>query len=1027
MIRRVIRLAIGNPVLINLIFLGVVLGGLLAWRWLPKEEFPQVVTDRVIVSVLWPGASPEDVEDQLVRPIEDETNGVEGRKHTHAQAAEGLAMLTLEFVRGTDVEEVRDDVRRRVERLSLPEDATAPRVSVMGLRLPIVTLALTGDLRQVELADTLADELRALPGVKDVRIQGMAERVVEVRLEARHFAARGLSPGMVASAIEASGVGVPAGRVDLGVGEVRVRVRESVTRPEDLASVPLAVAGGDTLTVGDVGRVMEIWEPPDTRLRTNGQPAIHLILLRQDDADTLTTVAAVQDWLAPRRAALPTGMGLVAVDDSARALRERLWILGANGFMGAVLVAFILVLFVGLRNAALVLWGMPVAYLGAIGAMWVAGTTVNVISTFALLLVTGIIVDDAVVIVENVQRHLEQGKDRVTAVVDGTSEVFGAVASATLTTCLAFAPMLMLDGVVGRVMAIVPTVVMLSLLASLGEAFIVLPAHLGHYASELDQPRENLPTRVLKRAYDPLVRAVTGPGGRYLALAALTVGLAGTLSLTTVMRRTLTTPGNPLFLDVDVDLPAGSDADATEGVVAELERFVAARAGDDVIWMNARIGSQVSQRALPSKGAQRGQLKIGFVNDPARRDAVRGFFGELREWLGAHPAVATFDLESVEGGPPVGADIDVRVRSAEPGEVRPLADALAAHLRGRDGVSDVRVHEAAGGGVYEVHTSPTRAAGRGLREAEVALGVRDAISGALALELAVGERPTEVRVTVEEPTSLAGVGDLPVRLPGGDTVRLREVATVTRAMGLAAIERVDGERAVQLTASIDELLTTPEAERASLEASFGRAAGDGSGASLFYGGSIADTAESFRGLPTSALLAVLMIYGVLAVQFRSYVQPLIILSAVPLGLSGVILGLFVLRMDLSFIAMVGAVGLVGIVVNDSLVLVDFINRARAAGADPRSAVIEASLTRLRPILITTVTTVVGLMPLALGIAGEEPLLAPMAVSISFGLAFATGLTLVAVPVLYLVLDDLAVRGNMLAARVWRLGTGDLDS
>lgn len=1009
MLRPLIHAVLRNPVFLNLVFVVVCLAGVIAYVRMPKEEFPVILTDRVAVGVIFPGASPEDVEDLVVRPIEDALDGLDGLKHLYADSLDGRAFLLMEFVRGTDVDEARDEVQRRVDALEMPDQALPPGISVASQQAPVLMIALTGDTRQVELAESLADELLAMPGVREIFMEGMDERRLAVVLDPPRAAALGVSPLEVAKALDDAALGAPAGEVQVDGGGVLVRTVKGIATPDDLVRVPLRSGDGVDLRVGDVAHVEEDWARPLVRMRVHGQPAINLRVLRQDDADNLVMVPEIAAWAEARRDTLPAGLDLVVYDDSARIVRDRLQVLGSNGLVGVILVGLCLILFIGLRNALLVVWGLPVAFLGAIAVMHGFGVTINVVSTFGLLLVTGILVDDAVVVVENVQRHLEMGKDRVRAALDGTVEVAGAVTSATITTCLAFAPLLMLEGTVGRIMSIIPTVVILSLLASLFEAFFVLPGHLGHHAEErpAEGTHENLPTRLLKSAYAPLLDKVTMPGRRGLLLGVLFAVVFGAIGLSATMRTSLTTAGLPLFAFVDVDLQPTADLEATEDVLRDVERFAFEEAGDLITFVSLRAGEQYHTQDLPTWGARHGQLKIGFHNDEDVLAQVPAFLDRVRAHLDARPDVAEHGIATLTGGPPAGKDIDVRVRGLDADAVESASADLEGWLRARPAVRDIRRDLGAGATAWEVRVEPARAARFGLTEATVTPAVRAALDGLTALEMPVRERTTEVRVSIPTHADRAAVEDLPVILPGVGAVRLRQVATVSRVQGAAKLSRVDGQRSIRLTAEVDDAMGTSADERRALDAAFSDLPARYAGASLFYGGELADTADSFAQLPTAGLLALCLVYFVLAVQFRSYVQPIIILAAVPLGAAGVVLGLFTLRMELSFIAMIGAVGLVGIVVNDSLVLVDFINLARAEGKSARDAVIEASLTRLRPILITTVTTVLGLLPLALGLAGEDPLLAPMAVSIAFGLSFATALTLVVVPVLYLVLDDLS--------------------
>jgi len=999
--RAILERAIARPVLLNLMFWVVCAMGLVAVYEIPKEEFPQVTTDRVTVFTSWVGAGSAEIEDQLVRPLEDAIDGVEGLKHVYAESTADTALLTLEFGPGIDAQEARRQVARRVSELDLPQDATSVQVSVAGLRIALVKVALLGDLRQLDLVDRLSESLSQVSGVQEVRTQGGAEPELRVELDPTKLEAYGIQPQEVANALQRAQDGAPAGTTRISGQRVLVRTPGGARTAVEVERVPIRSRAGATLRVSDLGRVRVEWVVPEVQRRVSGQPAIVMTVFGEDDVDAIRAVSRLREKVDELAGTLPPGLELVAYDDSARTVGHRIDILMGNGLAGILLVCMVLTAFIGLRNTMLVIWGMPVALLGAMALMPWFGVSINVVSIFGMLLVTGIVVDDAIVIVENVQRHLEKGKSRVQATLDGVAQVAGAVFSATLTTCLAFAPLMMLTGGVGTVMTIVPKVVILSLIASLFEAFIILPGHLAHHAREVRRGDNRL-TATLKRWYEPLVRYATAPQRRLVALFSIFLLVGCLLGLAGFMRLSLNSTGNPTFVIAQVDLPPTAHPDETLEVVRKLERAAAEVGGHDVLYMEGRVGEQRAPRDYPVWGDRFGQVKIGFRNEPDVHDRVPNILAAVRATAQDDPRVQRFGFKQNEGGPPTGRAIDVRVRGRDEAEVAEIATWLEEFLRARDGVVDLRSEVSGAEDTYIVKADTAAAAAFGLRQREISGAVRAAHDGLLGGELQVGQRTSDMLVSTTGGVAggMASVFDTPV---GG--ARLRQIAEVERRREPGRTQRVDGMRAIRVSAEVDERVTTAENEAAALEAAYA-AEWSESDVSLFYGGRIQDARDSFSQLPGALSIALLLIYTVLAVQFRNYLQPFIILSAVPLGMAGAIGGLFLLGMDLSFIAMIGSVGLAGIVVNDSLVLVEFINLARADGRTARQAVIDASIARLRPILITTATTVLGLLPLALGIAGAEPLLAPMAVAITFGLTVATTLTLVLVPVLYLALDDL---------------------
>ncbi len=983
----------------------VVVVGILAYVRMPKEEFPPISTDRVVVAAAWPGGSPQDIEDAVLLPLEEALAAVPDLRHTFSEASQGRALLTLEFNRGTDTEAAAEEVRRAVDGVEgLPKDLIGPEVDVAAIEIVLTHAALVGDPRRGDVARAVADEVRALPGVQDVQIMGAWERRVRVELNVPRATAMGVTVADVAGALKAASIGAPAGTMESGGDQMAVRTRKGIEEVADLAGVPLSVAGGTHLTVGQVATIADEWVEPEVTFRVNGQPAIQMVVLRQPSGDALSSVPPVWKYLEKRAETLPEGLDLIAHDASDYLLRRRLVALAGNGAMGLVLVALLLGAFVGIRNGLLVVWGMPVAFLGSIAAMHLAGVSMNLISMFALLLVTGIIVDDAVVIVENAQRHLELGKSRMQAALDGTAEVFSPVLAATVTTCLAFAPLMMLEGLIGRVMRIIPIVIILALTMSLLEAFFILPGHFAHHGRRDAAQDDNAPTRFVRGLYEPVLRVIVQRRWRLLASVGLLLFVVASISLASVMRLSLTTPGRPVFAYIELTMSPSAGKATTRAALIDVERQAMEEAGPLLRHIRSRTGMQGMPDEIPLYGPRYGMIVLGFHDDPDEAEAVHAFLDSVQERLERRADVAEVSVTSLGGGPPVGMPIDVRVRGADRQAVADTVEAALAHLESRPGVEGVRTDAGRGADSFEVRLDPARAARMGLREGEVAQALRGALEGVVALELPIDSWTAEVRVVLPAGTAASDVNDLPLRVGAHGSVRLRQVADVTRTTSVGRVTRLDGARSVRVVADLDDEVSTPSAEQKALEAALGPVDDD---VTLVWGGEAADTKESFRRLPYAGILALLLIYAVLAVQFGSYLQPLIILAAVPLGLAGVMLGLFFFRLDLSLSAMIGAVGLIGIVVNDSLVLVDFVNTQRKAGLSAEESVVTASLLRLRPILITTLTTVVGLLPLALGIAGKEPMLAPMAVSLSVGLSFATALTLVAVPVLYLVLDDLA--------------------
>lgn len=1011
MFDRIIRISVANPVFVNLLFFLVIAAGLRSAFSLPREEFPEISLDRVLVSVPYPGATATTIEELIIRPIEDELESVNNIKEYKSFANEGSASLTITFNEGTDLQDARSEVEKAVSSVqNLPEDAETPLVRELTLELPVITLALTGDTSNTLVVDRVADELRDLPGVATVNISGGAERKIFVDLDEQKLRTLGIQPGQIRQAIRSAEANLPAGTVEQQGQDIFVKTEKNLRSVADVARIP--ISPGSPLRVSDVAEVRDAVDEDDTLFWVDGEAAVKLTVGREETADPIEIREAVLEVLPQLDSELPAGMELSFAEDFTVSIRDRLDTVMLNAASGGLLVLLVLLVMSGFRQAMLALVGMPVSYLMATFLMDQTDLTINVVSTFGLLIATGIIVDDAIVVIENVQRHLEMGKDRVRATIEGTKEVLLPVTVAVFTTCLAFVPLTMVSGTMGRIMKILPLVVIFCLIGSMFEAIFILPGHTADYASTdaKDSYTARL-VKVLKAMYRPLLTWCIRH--RYLTVLLVTLGFGGVGYLATTMPMQIGAPGKPFQLGVHFEISPGLAKDHTKEQGEAIDAFVREHLPEGAVRVSSlRVGSILDDdTGVLSVGSNRGQLRWQFelgdqfvAEYPAM---VRG----LRSYLLTNPELARSVVKEVQAGPPTGAAVTANLRARDIDQLNAAMEDLKAYLYGLEGITDIRDNYGTGKETFRVDVDQDRAALYGLTELDVAQAVRTAVDGLVAIEVSIDEEPVEIVVRYAEGRSRdrTGIRNLVITGAQGQAVRLDQVAEVVRTREVGFIRREDGQRMVAVLADTDRDVLPPVVAANQLEAHWNAELADRyPGMDLSFGGEADELSESLEDLPGAFGLAVLMIYLVLALQFKSYVQPLIILSAVPFGLMGAILGLFSMSYDLSLMALFGIVALVGIVVNDSLVMVDFINKRRSEGLGKRDAAEQGALERLRPILSTTLTTCLGLLPLAIGLGGRDDVLAPMAVSISAGLGFATGLVLLVVPPIYLVFED--VRG-----------------
>lgn len=1013
MFDKIVRLSVNNSVFVNLLFFLVIAAGVIGALRLPREQFPEVSLDAVMVEVVYVGATAADVEELIIRPIEEELDNVSDVKRVQSIANEGMATITLTFLAGTDLRDARADVEKAVQATQdLPEDAETPQVREVKLDLPVLTVALIGDRTIRSETDRVQEILTRRPGVAGVTVTGLTEPRIVVALDEAKLRALQIRPAEITQAIRNARASVPAGTVESGGSEVFVKTDERLRSAADVAAIPLRP--GSPLRLGDVGSVRALEEQPDTRYYVNGVEAIQLVVNREESADPLEIRDDIITQLPMLDEQLPPSARAVISEDYTTLIRDRLRTVMINGATGAVLVVLVLAWVAGFRQAMLALWGMPVSYLLATFLMDKGDMTINVISTFGLLIATGIVVDDAIVVIENTQRHLEMGKSRVDAAIDGAKEVLLPVTVAVTTTCFAFLPLTMVGGTMGRVMKILPLTVMFCLVGSLVEAIFILPGHLAHYASrDAAGGRTARLVERMKAVYRPVLNMCLR--WRWVVALTVTIGFFAVLVLATKMPFQYTAKGKPAELSITYKLPAGVGREATRAQGEALRALVldalgTEAEGDDgpVRTSKLRVGSVRDPRTqLMETGANVGILRFEFNLDSEIIEAYPDLLVQLETYLDTNPDLAAFTIIEAMAGPPSGPAITARVRGRYPEQITAVVLELKTYLRSVDGVQNIDDDSGIGKETFSVEVDQDLAALYGLSELEIANAVRSAIDGSVATEVSIDEQRVEIVVRTKGAQALdrSGIGSLTVTTVDGRVVRLDQVARLQRTRELGSIRRRDGQRTVAVTGDVLQDVITAVDAAAKIQTYFDENIADRyPEIEIQFGGDTEEINESLNDLPGAFLLAIGLIYIVLALQFSSYVQPFIILCAVPFGIMGAILGLFGMGYDLSLFALFGVVALAGIVVNDSLVMVDFINKRRAEGLDVYDAALDGALERLRPIISTTLTTCFGLGPLAIGLGGKDEILAPMAISIAAGLGISTALVLLAVPGIYVIIE-----------------------
>lgn len=1035
-----------NGVAANLLMLIICGGGLASMFFKTKIElFPQFSLDTITIQVPFRGGAPEEVEVNVIQRIEERIQDLEGIKKMTSTAVEGRGVVSLEVDQGYDARKLLDDVKVRVDAIdTFPEETEKPIVEELLIKREVIAVAIYGDTDErtlKQLSEEVRDDLVAIPGITQVAITGIRDFEIAVEVSESDLRRYGLTFQDVVDAVRRSSIDLPGGTIKTGGGEILLRTMGQAYTGEEFESLVLLTADdGTRLTLGDIATVNDGFTDDELLTVYNRQPAVTLMVYEVGTQSPLDISAKVKQYVADKQLELPVGISIDYWRDSSFYLWGRLNMLIENGIIGLALVLVVLTLFLRPSLAFWVTLGIPISFLGTFLIMPWLDVSVNLISLFGFILVLGIVVDDAIVVGESVFTTFQREGPGVQSSVRGAQAVSVPVTFAVLTTAVAFTPLLNLPGFLGKFIYAIPMVVIPTLLFSLVQAKLILPYHLS-LCKVGDRHRENLNwfQRMQRKIsdglewhidnhYRPMLRWCLN--NRYLTFA----GFTGLFILVIALMaggwvKRVEFPNVPSdYISVKLVLPDGAPAQSTRAALDQITDALYAVVND----------SKAAGRANPIENIKTTLGQSGFGGGPggspggsassnigevviemlksenlADEDSAVVFANRWREKIGIIPGVKELTFNAVAAGGQ-GSPVDVQVSGGTLDDLRNFANDLKAKLAEYDGIYDIRDNLSDSQKEIQLDIKPS-AEVLGLSLGQLGRQVRQAFFGEEAQRIQRGRDDIRVmiRYPEEERRSLGNLEDMRIRAPDGREVPFSEVAEAELGRGYAAITRVDRERVVNIFADADkdridlnavnrdlreeivpELLEKYPSLRASFE------------------GEQREVRESNNVLLSNALLVLFVVYALLAIPFRSYLQPLIVMVVIPYGLCGavgghVIMGLF--REDgmpISRLSMFGMLALAGVVVNDSLVLVDYINRQRKKGIPLKDAVWESGAARFRPILLTSLTTFAGLSPILLEKSLQAQFLIPMAVSLSFGIVFATFITLILVPAIYLILEDI---------------------
>jgi multidrug efflux pump subunit AcrB len=1026
----VAEFSVRQTVLVNLLFFVCLLGGLVSFARTPVEFFPDVNLNTVNIFTGWAGASADEVERLVTQKLEEELGRVSDIDEMRSTSRADLSTIIIdldEFLNDVEYEAALNDVRAAIDRVrDLPADADEPFVTEIksseafpAASIAVVDVGSVGERALREVARDVRARTERLRGVSRSSVRGAQEREIRVLVDRDAAARHDLTVLDVSARIRSQNLNLPAGTFGDGSGESTLRARGDYQNLDEiLATVVKVDPGGNHVRLSEIATLEEGLEKRLFVNRYNGLPAQIVTMTKKTDADVIELSAGIDAWIEGYRPLLPEGVEIHKTLDTSRFVESRMGVLVENLITGIFFVVAILWFTIGFRNALLTSIAIPFSFLTAMILFPVLDITINSSTLIGMLLVSGMLVDDAIIVLENVYRRVEEGEPLREAVISGTSEVMWPVICAVATTIAAFAPLLLVGGTAGKFVSILPKAVVVCLAASLMECLIILPAHYLHLGSRkrsdssvgrgfaaLGSVRTWV-ERGIERARDRYVRALDVVLEYRLSFAVLIVSVVMASFGWGAHLDFDLFPGEFDSFNVMVEAPPEYSLDQTDEVVSGLEVPIGELVGKEIRDFSTTVGTSVDSNYDRLTGPN---LSMSFLVMPeGRSDPERVLLG-VRERLEAYReenprGILELRVDAEQDGPPVGPPVQVRIAGDDYALGKSIAAEIVAYLRTLPGVYDAEDNLKLGPEEVRLVVDEERAAHHGLTFQDLALALRAANDGTVASTFrdpTLGE-DIDIRVLLEgrQRRGLQDVLDVEVSTPAGYLVRLRDVADIEVTRGFRSYQRYDEKRTVSVSAQIDENATTSLAVNQALIARFADLDQRFPQVEVRYGGEFEETSEAFAGLIGAFPISLISIYMILAALFRSYLQPLVVTAAIPFGFVGIIVGVGLMGYTVSFVLLYAAIGLTGVVVNDSLVMVDFINRARRDGLPMLEAVRQSGARRFRPILLTTLTTVVALLPMALGIQGESKTYGPFAAAISFGLIAATAGTLFAVPLFY---------------------------
>ncbi|MGR3319341.1 MAG: efflux RND transporter permease subunit [Candidatus Anammoxibacter sp.] len=1024
---------IDKPIVVYLSSIFIVLLSLFAFLKLPIEENPKIIIPFVNIQVPYPGAASEEIESQIIRKLEESIESISDIKNIYSVASEGVAKVVVEFYDGVDPKDARRDVQDKVDsiRREFPEDAEDPIITDMDFdSMPILLIALFGDVSHVLLKETAKDiqpVIESVSGVSDVIIFGGLELEIHVDVDPISSASYGITYAQISNALKTQNMNFPGGHIVAGNSEYLIRTSGKFKNVKEIGETIIYSKDNKLLKLSDIAEISESYKKVKTISRLNGKKSVTLAVIKQSNINTLKTIRAIKEQMKYLLPTLPPGINVGFSHDKSTGIMRLVRQLGTNAIYGGLLVIFILFVTMGFRNALLISMAIPFSLLVTLLLLYVFGMSISMISIFSMILILGLVVDGAIIVGENIYQKLEQGLEGVQASKEGIREVAWPVFSSDMTTIAAFLPMLLVTGLSGQFLVVIPLVVTFALIGSVLVDHIIIPT-VAVKVMKVRKRNSNIEImnskfdaqdfrsyfsvtgfqliirtcfKNIREYYSRLQHYSLNHRKRVLAYAVVSVIFCIGLVISGFLGFEFFPKVDIGKFSIDFELPPGSSIEETDKMARQLEKHLIGI--PEIVSYVTTIGNtqalKTDIREGGKEGLEYGKISVELVDSGERARTQTEVLEEIKSRIGDVPGL-TLSYFELREGPPTGADIAIKISGNNLNTLFSLAETMQSKLRNAQGTYNVRSDFRAGKLEWNIAVNREKASIYGINASDIANAVSMSFLGYVATKIEIDDEDVDIRIQNKKffKNNIEDIHNVYVTAADGTSIPVGEVSKITLEERISDIRRLNRKRTVTVRAEVSKGFSTDAIKKKVAMEMEGEDVPDNY--TFVYGGESEGRDKAITELLYSMILAVILIYFILAIQFNSYKQPCVILLTIPLSFVGVVLGLIITGNSFGFMSFVGIIALTGIVVNDAIVLITYINHLVKQGKSVGDAVIEAGQRRLRPVLMTTVTTIGGLLPLSLNLGGGGDFWEPMGWSIIFGIGVATFLTLIIIPIIY---------------------------